>query len=154
HAVRHDREASFVEEGYEAIRARGYGVIAVPAELGGGGHGLGTGCHAQALLARLCVDTSLAMAMHQPDGPALACRWPLGRSGVERTLRRIATEGLILASSGSADPANPGVTAAPVDGGLLVTGRKRFCSGVPGADVVLTMARVEDGKRPWTTTVL
>jgi hypothetical protein len=30
HAARHDREASFVEEGYEAIRAHGYGVIAVP----------------------------------------------------------------------------------------------------------------------------
>ena len=30
HATRHDREASFVEEGYEAIRTHGYGVIAVP----------------------------------------------------------------------------------------------------------------------------
>lgn len=154
HAVRHDREASFVEEGYAAIRARGYGVIAVPAELGGGGHGLGTVCQAQALLARFCANTSLAIAMHQHNVLALAWRWRLGDASVERTLRRIATEGLILSSSGSADPANPGVTATPVDGGLLVTGRKRFCSGVPGADVVLTMARVDGGERPFTTTVL
>jgi acyl-CoA dehydrogenase len=154
HAVRHDREASFVEEGYAAIRARGYGTIAVPRELGGGGHDLATVCRAQAVLARFCANTSLAIAMHQHNVLALAWRWRLGDGAVEQTLRRIAADGLILSSSGSADPANPGVTATDVDGGLLVTGRKRFCSGVPGADAVLTMARVEDGERPWTTTVL
>jgi alkylation response protein AidB-like acyl-CoA dehydrogenase len=154
HAARHDREASFVEEGYEAIRALGYGVIAVPRELGGGGHGLGTVCRAQALLARYCANTSLAIAMHQHNVLALAWRWRLGDGAVEDTLRRIAQGELILSSSGSADPVNPGVTATRVEGGLLVTGRKRFCSGVPGADVVLTMARVDDGGQPWTTTVM
>ena len=154
HAVRHDREASFVTEGYEALRTHGYGVIAVPRELGGGGHGLGTVCRAQSILARYCVNTSLAIAMHQHNVLALAWRWRLGDTAVEQTLRRIAHEGLILSSSGSADPANPGVTATPVAGGLLVTGRKRFCSGVPGADLVLTMARVDDGTSQRTTTVL
>jgi acyl-CoA dehydrogenase len=154
HAVRHDREASFVTEGYQAIRELGYGMIAVPRELGGGGHGLATVCQAQAVLARFCVNTSLAIAMHQHNTLALAWRWRLGDGAAEHTLRRIVTEGLILSSSGSADPANPGVTGTPVDGGLLVTGRKRFCSGVPGADVVLTMARVDDGQRRYTTTVL
>jgi alkylation response protein AidB-like acyl-CoA dehydrogenase len=154
HAARHDREASFVEEGYEAIRAHGYGVIAVPRELGGGGYGLATVCRAQSVLARYCVNTSLAIAMHQHNVLALAWRWRLGDPAVEQTLRRIAHEGLILSSSGSADPANPGVTAAPVEGGLLVTGGKRFCSGVPGADLVLTMARVDDGTSQRTTTVL
>jgi alkylation response protein AidB-like acyl-CoA dehydrogenase len=154
HAVRHDREASFVAEGYEAIRAHGYGVIAVPRELGGGGHGLATVCRAQSVLARYCANTSLAIAMHQHNVLALAWRWRLGDGAVEQTLRRIAHEGIILCSSGSADPANPGVTGTPVDGGLLVTGAKRFCSGVPGADLVLTMARVDDGTGPRTTTVL
>ena len=154
HAVRHDREASFVTEGYAAIREHGYGVIAVPRELGGGGHNLATVCRAQSVLARYCVNTSLAIAMHQHNVLALAWRWRLGDRAVEQTLRRIAHEGLILSSSGSADPANPGVTATPVDGGLLVTGGKRFCSGVPGADLVLTMARVDDGTSQRTTTVL
>ena len=72
HAVRHDREASFVEEGYEAIKASGYGMIAVPKELGGGGHDLGTVCRAQAILARYCANTSLAIAMHQHNVLALA----------------------------------------------------------------------------------
>jgi len=154
HAARHDREASFVEEGFEAIRALGYGVIAAPAELGGAGHDLDTVCQAQALLARYCANTSLAIAMHQHNVLAMAWRWRLGDRAVEQTLRRIATGELILSSSGSADPANPGVTARPVEGGLLVTGGKRFVSGVPGADVVLTMARVEDGDQRWTTTVM
>jgi acyl-CoA dehydrogenase len=154
HAARHDREASFVEEGYEAIRALGYGTIAVPRELGGGGHDLDTVCRAQATLARYCANTALAIAMHQHNVLALAWRWRLGDLAVEHTLRRIALGEVILSSSGSADPANPGVTATPVEGGLLVSGRKRFCSGVPGADVVLTMARVHDGGPPRTTTVL
>jgi alkylation response protein AidB-like acyl-CoA dehydrogenase len=154
HAARHDREASFVEEGYEAIRALGYGVIAVPSELGGGGHGLATVCRSQAMLARYCANTALAIAMHQHNVLTLAWRWRLGDSVVEPVLRRIARGDLILSSSGSADPANPGVTGTPVEGGLLVTGRKRFCSGVPGADYVLTMARVDEGEEPWTTTVM
>ncbi len=154
HAARHDREASFVTEGYAAIRAAGFGAIAVPAELGGGGHDLATDCQAQAILAGYCANTALAIAMHQHNVLTLAWRWRLGDHAVEPTLRRIVTEGLILSSSGSADPANPGVTGVPADGGLLVSGRKRFCSGVPGADAVVTMARVDDDAGPWTTTVL
>jgi alkylation response protein AidB-like acyl-CoA dehydrogenase len=154
HAARHDREASFVHEGYEAIRALGYGTIAVPRELGGGGHDLDTVCRAQFVLARFCANTALAISMHQHNVLALAWRWRLGDRSVERTLRRIARGELILSSSGAANPANPGVTATPVDGGVLVTGRKRFVSGVPGADVVLTMARIDEGEEYWTTTVM
>jgi len=154
HAARHDREGSFVEEGYEAIRASAYGLIAVPTELGGGGHDLATVCRAQATLARYCTNTALAIAMHQHNVLALAWRWRLGDRAVERTLRRVAYGDLILSSSGAADPTNPGVTGTPVDGGLLVTGRKRFVSGVPGADVVATMAIIDDGDQRWTTTVL
>jgi alkylation response protein AidB-like acyl-CoA dehydrogenase len=154
HAARHDREASFVAEGYEAIRALGYGVIAVPSELGGDGHGLATVCRAQALLARYCANTALAIAMHQHNVLTMAWRWRLGDQVVEPVLRRIAQGDLLLSSSGSADPTNPGVRATAVEGGLLVTGSKRFCSGVPGADFVLTMARVDDGEEPWTTTVM
>jgi alkylation response protein AidB-like acyl-CoA dehydrogenase len=154
HAARHDREASFVEEGYEAIKASGYGAIAVPKELGGGGHDLGTVCRAQAILARYCANTSLAIAMHQHNVLALAWRWRLGDREVEDILRRVVTDNLIISSSGSADPSNPGVMATPVEGGLRVTGRKRFVSGVPGADVLATMAAIDDGQQRWTTTVL
>ncbi len=154
HAARHDREASFVAEGYEAIRACGYGLIAVPRELGGAGFDLAAVCQAEAVLARYCANTALAIAMHQHTVLSLAWRWRLGDRAVEHTLRRIARGELILSSSGTADLDNPGITAEPVDGGLLVSGRKRFCSGVPGADVIATIARVDDGERGSTATVL
>ena len=156
HAARHDREGTFVEEGYEVIRSTGYGLIGVPRELGGGGHGLGMVCRAQAALARYCANTALAIAMHQHNVLTFAWRWRLGDTSVEPTLRRIVDEGLILSSSGSADPTNTGVTGELVDGGVRVTGRKRFVSGVSGADVVLTMAVVKSasGERQRTTTVL
>jgi alkylation response protein AidB-like acyl-CoA dehydrogenase len=154
HAARHDREASFVAEGFEAVRALGYGVIAVPRELGGAGHDLATVCQAQAIMARYCANTALAIAMHQHNVLAMSWRWRLGDHAVERILRRIAAGNFILSSSGAVNPANPGVTATPVDGGLLVSGAKRFVSGVPGADVIVTMARVDDGEQRWTTTVI
>ncbi|HTZ30349.1 MAG TPA: DUF692 family protein [Streptosporangiaceae bacterium] len=154
HAARHDREATFAEEGYQAIRDGGFGMIAVPRELGGGGHDLGTVCQAQAVLAGYCANTALAIAMHQHTVLSLAWRWRLGDRAVEHTLRRIVADELLLSSSGAADHANPGITALPVPGGLLVSGRKRLCSGVPGADVVATLARVHDSERSCTATVL
>jgi uncharacterized protein (UPF0276 family)/alkylation response protein AidB-like acyl-CoA dehydrogenase len=154
YAVRHDREATFVTEGYRAIRDCRYGALAVPRELGGGGHDLATVCRAQAVLARYCPSTALAIAMHQHTVLALALRWRLGDRAVAGTLRRIADEGLLLSSSGAPDHANPGITASLVAGGLLVTGGKRLCSGAPGADLIATLARVDDGRQRWTVTVL
>jgi alkylation response protein AidB-like acyl-CoA dehydrogenase len=92
--------------------------------------------------------------MHQHTVLSLAWRWRLGDDEVEPTLRRIASEGLLLSSSGTADLSNPSVTATPTEGGLLVSGQKRFCSGVPGVDVIATMARVDDGTERWNANVL
>jgi acyl-CoA dehydrogenase len=154
HAARHDREASFVVEGYGAIRETRYGAIAVPEELGGAGHDLYTVCRAQAVLARFCTSTALAIAMHQHNVLSLAWRWRMGDESVERTLRRVADEGLLISSSGSVDRMNPGMTARATSGGLVVSGRKRLVSGAPGADVVATLALVEGNQAPWVTTVL
>jgi alkylation response protein AidB-like acyl-CoA dehydrogenase len=152
HAARHDREASFVVEGYEAIKGTRFGAMAVPKELGGGGHDLLTVCRAQAALARFCANTALAIAMHQHNVLTLAWRWRMGDEGVEHTLRRIA-DGLIVSSTGSSDRQNPGVNGTRTRGGLIVTGKKHFCSGAPGADVVVTFASIEDERRLATVLV-
>jgi uncharacterized protein (UPF0276 family)/alkylation response protein AidB-like acyl-CoA dehydrogenase len=154
HTARHDREASFTHEGYQAIRDCGYGAIAVPAELGGGGHDLAAVCQAQGVLAGYCANTALAIAMHQHTVLGFAWRWRLGDRSVGEALERIARDGLLLAASGAPDHANPGVTAVPAPGGLLVNGRKRLCSGVPGADLIATPVRIDEGERRWTTSVL
>ncbi len=149
----HDREASFVAEGYEAIRELGYGTVAVPRELGGGGHDLSTVCRAQAAMAAGCVNTSLAISMHQHTVLSMARRWRRGDTGVESALRRIA-DGLILCSSGTSDPLNPGVTASRVDGGLRLNGRKGLASGCPGADVLATPILIDDQRGPVAASVL
>jgi alkylation response protein AidB-like acyl-CoA dehydrogenase len=149
-AAIHDRDATFVHEGYDAIRAVGYGKLAVPRKLGGGGHGLPTICRGQATLARHCANTSLAIAMHHHSVLSLKWRWEHGDDEVEPILRRIAEEGLVLASSGTLNPAMLNVTAVFCDGGFLVNGSKRLCSGAPGADVLFTAAKLgdEDDWRP------
>jgi alkylation response protein AidB-like acyl-CoA dehydrogenase len=141
-AAEHDREATFVHEGYEAVRETGFGTLAVPQELGGGGHGLPTICRGQAVLARYCANTSLAISMHQHAVLTMAWRWEFGDEEVAPVLRRVVDDGLVISSSGTLNPRMINVTAEPCEGGVLVTGRKRLCSGVPGADVLFTSAKV------------
>jgi len=153
-AVRHDREGTFVVEGYEAVRDTRFALLAVPRELGGGGHGLPTMCEALAVLARYCANTALAIAMHQHNVLSLAWRWRLGDDEVEPTLRRVVDDGLILSSSGTLNPERATVSGVQVEGGLRVSGRKAYCSGAPGSDVMLVLVRVESEGRTLPTTVM
>ena len=141
-AAMHDRDATFVDEGYAAVRDTGFGTLAVPQELGGGGHGLPSICRAQAVLARYCANTSLAISMHQHAVLTMAWRWQLGDEEVEPVLRRVVDDGLVLSSSGTLNPRMINVIAEPCEGGFLVSGRKRLCSGAPGADVMFTSAKI------------
>jgi alkylation response protein AidB-like acyl-CoA dehydrogenase len=152
-AAKHDREATFVGEGYEAIRELGYGALAVPKELGGAGHGLTTICRAQAALAHGCANTALAIAMHQHAVLSLAWRWSTGDTKLEPILRRVA-DGLILCSSGAMDLTKLGLTAVETDGGLRATGRKGLASGAPGADVLVTPLAIERAGERSIATVL
>jgi alkylation response protein AidB-like acyl-CoA dehydrogenase len=149
-AAMHDRDATFVEEGYAAVRDTGFGTLAVPQELGGGGHGLPTICRAQVVLARYCANTSLAISMHQHAVLTMAWRWERGDEEVERVLRRVVDDGLLLSSSGTLNLKMINVTAELCEGGVLVNGRKRLCSGAPGADLMFTSAKIggPDSWRP------
>lgn len=144
-AVQHDRDGSFVHEGYEAIRETRYGSLGVPSELGGGGHGLMGICRAQAAIGRYCASTSLAIAMHQHAVLSMAWRWHQGDEEVERILCRVVDEGMILSVSGALNPAAISVEAVPCDGGYVVSGQRRLCSGAPGADGLMTPANLVTG---------
>jgi alkylation response protein AidB-like acyl-CoA dehydrogenase len=151
-AAAHDRDGTFVTEGYDAIRKLSYGNLAIPRELGGGGHGLDAICRSQAAIAHGCASTSLAIAMHQHAVLTMAWRRSRGDREVEPVLRRVARDGLILAASGTLNPAMITVDAQPGDGGFFISGRRRLCSGSPGADVLVTAARLKtpSGPRPFT----
>ena len=146
HAGDHDRDATFVSEAYEAMREGGYLAMAVPEDLGGGGATLRQVCYAQAELARHDGATALAAAMHQYLTLMQGFRRRVGAPDAEGVLRRIAAEGIVIATSGGSDWLWPSTVAEPAsdaeDAPLRVTGRKVFCSQSPGATVVATCAVV------------
>jgi alkylation response protein AidB-like acyl-CoA dehydrogenase len=140
HAADHDREATFVTEAYAAMRASGYLALAVPEELGGLGASLRQVCYAQAELARHDGATALAAAMHQYLTLMQAFRHRKGAPDAATVLRRVADEGIVIATSGGSDWLWPTTTAVADDGTFLVSGRKAFCSQSPEATVVATSA--------------
>ena len=140
HAADHDRDATFVTEAYEAMREHGYLALAVPTELGGLGATMRQVCHAQAELARHDGATALAVTMHLYVTLMQVYRRRNGAPDAEAVLRRVADEGIVIATSGGSDWLWPTTLAAPTDGGFLVTGRKVFCSQSPAATVVATCA--------------
>ncbi|HEV2238186.1 MAG TPA: acyl-CoA dehydrogenase family protein [Ktedonobacterales bacterium] len=144
HAAEHDHDNTFVAENYVALRAAGYMRLAVPVELGGLGGTMRQVCYAQAELAKSCGSTALAINMHIYNTMVLTYRYRHGVAAVAGLLRRVATEGAILMTSGGSDGIWPTATATRVDGGFRVTGRKVFCSQAPAADLLSTAAVYED----------
>jgi alkylation response protein AidB-like acyl-CoA dehydrogenase len=140
HAAEHDREATFVTEAYAAMRETGYLALAVPEELGGLGATIRQICYAQAELARHDGATGLAAVMHQYLTLMQAFRHRTGAPDAEAVLRRVADEGIVIATSGGSDWLWPTTTAVADNGDFRVSGRKAFCSQSPEATVVATCA--------------
>lgn len=140
HAAEHDQDATFVAESYAAMREHGYLALTVPEDLGGLGATMRQACYAQAELARHDGATALSVAMHTYLTLVQGYRRRKGAPDAEAVLRRIAAEGIVIATSGGSDWLWPTTTATPTDDGYLVSGRKIFCSQSPGATVVATCA--------------
>jgi alkylation response protein AidB-like acyl-CoA dehydrogenase len=136
----HDRDATFVAEAYAAMAERGYLRLAVPAELGGLGAALRQVVLAQEELGRRSGASALAAAMHLYLTLVQRFRLRGGAADAEAVLRRVAQEGLVLATSGGSDWVCPTTTATEVDGGYRFDGRKGFCTQAPVAGVLSTSA--------------
>jgi acyl-CoA dehydrogenase len=143
HAPDHDRDASFVAEAYEAMKATGYLGLVVPTELGGLGATIRQACFAQAELARHDGATALASTMHLYNALVQTFRRRAGAPDAEGVLRRIVDEGLVIATSGGSDWLWVDTVATPTERGFVVSGRKHFCSQAPGATVLATSAVVD-----------
>lgn len=143
-AAMHDRENTFVHENFRLLKESGYARLAVPAELGGLGASMRQVCYAQAELAKYCGSTALAVNMHLYVTLANVYRWRHGATSVEGMLRRVASDGLILMTSGGSDGIWPSATAVREDGGYRVTGRKTFCSQAPVANLLTTATVYDD----------
>lgn len=149
-ALHHDLGGTFVTEAYGLLREAGFLALGVPVELGGRGATPAQIAAVQRTLARHCGSTALASSMHHHVVCFSAWRYRRGLAGAEASLRRIAEEGLVVCSTGGADFTHPRGTAARVDGGFRVSGRKVFVSQSPVGDVLSTMFAFDDpeaGKR-------
>jgi alkylation response protein AidB-like acyl-CoA dehydrogenase len=142
-----DIGGTWVQESFDHVRDAGLLSIAVPPELGGAGATIREIAMVQRELARHCGSTALATAMHQHVTAFTAWRYRRGLPGAEATLRRVATEGIVLVSTGGADWTGPRGTATRVDGGYRVSGHKVFASQSPCGTVMSTMFNYEDAER-------
>jgi alkylation response protein AidB-like acyl-CoA dehydrogenase len=149
-AERYDREASFPTENYRDLRDAGLLALCIPEAQGGQGADYRTYCLVSAELGRHCGSTALTFNMH-----VCSTLWtgaladdldmtPAQRAAHEAKrgahYRRIVEDGAIFSqpfSEGGAAAAGKapfGTTAAPVDGGYVLNGKKIFASLSGAAD--------------------
>lgn len=147
-ADQHDRDGTFVYEGIDALREKGFLAMLVPAELGGGGASFTETCAALELLARGCPSTALTLSMHMHLVAAQV--WRLHHDQPAPILAKVAESQPFLVSTGASDWLGSSGEVQEVDGGYRVSARKVPASGCPAGSLVVTSARwssAPDGPR-------
>jgi alkylation response protein AidB-like acyl-CoA dehydrogenase len=139
-----DEDDVFVAENFAALKANGLLSAGVPAELGGGGASHAELCEVLRELARHCSSTALAFSMHTHQVAIAAWRWRHHNAPVGDLLKRVATENIVLVSSGGSDWLHGSGRAERVEGGYRINARKIFASGSPVGDLLMTGAVYED----------
>jgi alkylation response protein AidB-like acyl-CoA dehydrogenase len=123
----------------------------VPVELGGGGATVDELCAMLRELAHHCSSTALALSMHTHQVAIPAWRWRHQKATpVEPLLKRIASERIVLLTSGGSDWIAGSGKAERVEGGYRITARKIFSSGAPIGDLLMTGAVLEEKDQPPT----
>jgi alkylation response protein AidB-like acyl-CoA dehydrogenase len=145
-ASSHDLEGRFVADNYALLKEHKLFSVGVPKELGGGGASHAELCGLLCELAQACGSTALALSMHQHLVAAAVWRSRRGMPG-EELLRKVAAAELVLVSTGAGDWVDSTGRAERVDGGFRVNAIKRFGSGCPGADLMITSAAYDDPAR-------
>jgi alkylation response protein AidB-like acyl-CoA dehydrogenase len=139
-----DEDDLFVADNFAALKASGLVSAGVPTELRGGGATHAQLCDVLRELARHCSSTALAFSMHTHQVAVAAWRWRHQQAPLEGLLRRVATENIVLVSSGGSDWLHGSGKAERVEGGYRINARKIFASGSPAGDLLMTGAVYED----------
>lgn len=142
-AAEHDSNDSFVEENYETLKANKVFSALIPKEFGGGGFSHGEMCYMLHALAGYCSSTALCVSMHQHLIATMI--WKYKQTGIgQETLEKIATNELVLVSTGARDWLESNGTVEKVEGGYLVSAKKAFASGCMAGNLLVTSAPYDD----------
>jgi alkylation response protein AidB-like acyl-CoA dehydrogenase len=141
-----DTAGSFVAENYQDLKRHKLLSVGVPRDLGGGGASHSELCHMLRDLAQYCGSTALALSMHTHLLAAAVFRHLKGQPG-EALLRKVAGAELVLVSTGAGDWVDSVGHAERAPGGYRVSATKRFCSGSPLGDILITSAPFADPER-------
>ncbi len=134
-ADRYDRENSFFQEDWDALKEAGFLTVLVPEDLGGAGWGLPRYCKEIQRIATYAPATALAVNMHSYWVGIAAEMRRLGDSSLEWILRET-MQGEVFAA-GHAESGNDmpvflsTAQAKRVEGGYRITGHKMFGSLTP-----------------------
>lgn len=142
-------EDRYVAENIATLKASGLVEAGVPAELGGGGADVDELAAMLRTLGYHCGSTGLAFSMHTHQVAIPAWRWKHQKAAaVEPLLKRVATERILLLTSGGSDWIGGSGKAEKVEGGYRITARKIFTSGAPTGDLLMTGAVLEEAGQP------
>ena len=139
-ASEHDESGEFIAENYADLKDHGFFVAGIPEELGGGGASFAELCGIARTIGRECGSTALSFVMHTHTVMANVYKYRRGDEAAANTLRKVAENDLIIATTGANDWLASSGTAEKVEGGYRVNAHKRFVSGAPGAQVFATSA--------------
>jgi alkylation response protein AidB-like acyl-CoA dehydrogenase len=139
-AAEADAEDRFVARNFALLKQEGLVDAGVPAELGGGGLDIPALAEMLRVMAHGCSATALAFSMHTHQVAVPAWRWRQGLAAMEPLLRRVATDRIILLSSGGSDWIGGSGEARRVEGGYRIHARKVFASAAPAGDLMMTGA--------------
>jgi alkylation response protein AidB-like acyl-CoA dehydrogenase len=142
-AAASDLTGAFVADNYRPLKERKLLSAGVPKELGGGGATHTELCEMLRELAHFCPATALALSMHTHLVSAAVWRHLHGQPAAP-LLNKVAAGELVLVSTGAQDWLESTGQATRVEGGYRVTAQKRFASGSPAGDLVLTSAPYDD----------
>ncbi|WP_262402846.1 acyl-CoA dehydrogenase family protein [Actinomadura sp. CNU-125] len=144
-----DAAGKFGHDDWARCAERGVLGLVLPPEYGGAGHDLGGYASAMEGLGHGCLDNGLLMAM---GAHVLAVELPVWKFGDEGQRRRYLpglAAGRLIGANAMTEPASGSdalslATTAERDGGSYVlTGRKRYVTNAPLADVFVVYATVD-----------
>jgi len=142
-----DRAGSFVHANYQDLREARFFSLIIPAQLGGGGLSFMQLASIGRIFAQHCGSTALAYVMHSHPVALNVFKHLRGDARASKTLTMLASEELAIAGTGANDWLLSNGTAEVVDGGYIVNAHKRFVSGAPGAQLLVTSVNCVQGDK-------